>query len=77
MSDLLEVEKAMKKYGIRITLAENNPMRLPHLLGEEWESVHWYDSEQLRDDALQHMSQQLPNYRNGDSIAQVFTKIER
>ena len=74
---MVKVEPAMKKHGIRITLSENNPLRQPHLLGEEWESVHWYESERLRDDALQHMSQQLPNYRKGDNIAQVFTKIER
>lgn len=67
----------MKKYGIQIELTENNPMRLPHLLGEDWQSVHWYDTETERDEALAHMSQQLPNYRKGDDIAQVFTKIEQ
>ena len=66
----------MKKYGIRITLTENNPMRLPHLLGDDWESVHWYDSEEDRDSALADMSRQLPNYRDGDLTAQVFDKIE-
>ena len=67
----------MKKYGIRITLAETNPMRLPHLLGEDWESTHWYDSKEERDDALAAMSRQLPYYREGDNVAQVFSKIER
>lgn len=67
----------MKKHGIRITLAENNPMRLPHLLGEDWEATHWYDSEEERDSALAAMSRQLPYYREGDNVAQVFTKIER
>lgn len=67
----------MKKYGIRITLTKDNPMRLPHLLGEDWESLHWYDSEAERDKALAEMSQRLPNYREGDNLAQVFTRIER
>ena len=67
----------MAQYGIKITLTENNPMRLPHLLGEDWQSVHWFDTEQERDRALSEMSRQLPNYRTGDNIAQVFTKIER
>lgn len=67
----------MKKYGIRITLTENNPMRLPHLLGEDWQSLHWYGTEQERDKALADMSQQLPIYRKGDNIAQIFAKIER
>lgn len=66
----------MKKYGIRITLTENNPMRLPHLLGDDWESVHWYDSEEDRDRALADMSRHLPNYRDGDLTAQVFDKLE-
>lgn len=52
-------------------------MQLPHLLGEDWQSLHWYDTEQERDDALANMSQQLPIYRVGDNIAQVFAKIER
>ena len=52
-------------------------MRLPHLVGEDWESNHWYDTEQERDDALAAMSRQLPYYREGDNVAQVFTKIER
>lgn len=67
----------MKKFGIRITLTENNPMRLPHLLGDDWESLHWYATETERDRALAEMSRQLPNYREGDVAAQVFTKIER
>ena len=67
----------MKKYGIRITLTEENPMSLPHLLGDDWESVHWYDSENERETAMVHLSRRLPNYRRGDEIAQVFTRIER
>ena len=67
----------MKKHGIRITLAQNNPMRLSHLLGEDWESVHWYDTEAERETALEAMSRRLPNYRRGDDLAQVFTRIEQ
>ena len=67
----------MKRFGIRITLKEGNPMALPHLLGEDWESTHWYESEDERDRALADMSRQLPNYRKGDIAAQVFTKIQQ
>lgn len=66
----------MKKFGIRVTLTENNPMRLPHLLGEDWASTRWYETEQQRDAALIDMSRRLPNYREGDDPAQVLTKIE-
>ncbi len=66
----------MKRFGIRITLTDDNPMRLPHLLGDDWESLHWYDSEEERDRALAEMSKQLPNYRRGDTPAQVLSKID-
>jgi len=67
----------MKKHGIRITLTQDNPMRCPHLLGEDWESTHWYDTETERETALAAMSRRLPNYRRGDDLAQVFTRIEQ
>lgn len=67
----------MKKFGIRVTLTENNPMRLPHLLGEDWASTRWYETEQQRDAALIDMSRRLPNYREGDDPAQILTKIEQ
>lgn len=51
-------------------------MSLPHLLGEDWESVRWYDSEAERESALADLSRRLPNYRKGDEIAQVFTRID-
>lgn len=66
----------MKKYGIRITLAEGNPMSLPHLLGENWDSVRWYDTEAEREKAMVDLSRRLPNYRLGDELAQVFTRVE-
>ena len=66
----------MKKYGIRITLTEGNPMRLPHLLGDDWESVRWYETEAERESAMADLSRRLPNYRQGDEIAQVFTRID-
>ena len=67
----------MKKYGVRITLTEGNPLGLPHLLGENWESFRWYDTEAERDDALTEMDRLLPNCRRGDHPAQVLTKVER
>lgn len=66
----------MKKYGIRIKLDENNPMRAPHLLGEDWVSHRWYDNEERRDAMFEQMNRQLSIYRKGDSPAEVLTKIE-
>lgn len=66
-----------KKYGIRVTLTQDNPMRLPHLIGEDWEKLHWYDSEAERERALADMARRLPNYREGDDPAQVLTRIDQ
>ena len=51
-------------------------MSMPHLLGEDWESVRWFDTEADRESAIVDLSRQLPNYRKGDEIAQVFSRIE-
>lgn len=65
-----------KRYGIRITLSKNNPMRLPHLLGEDWELCKWFETETERDRVYQHMRSQVPYNRLGDEPAQILTKIE-
>ena len=51
-------------------------MRMPHLLGESWSAVRWYDSAEQRDRALREMRDRMPNYRQGDTPAQVLTRIE-
>ena len=67
----------MKKYGIRMTLPEGDPMRLPHLLGENWETFRWYESEQERDSVLADMQAKHPYYRTGDFASLVYYKAER
>lgn len=66
-----------KRYGIRITLTEDNPMRAPHLLGEDWEAYRWYDDPRTRDRALEAMRTRLPNYRLGDAPSQIVEPVER
>lgn len=75
MDDTEHVDK--KRFGIRITLREDDPMGLPHLLGEDWEAFRWYATEQERDRAFEEIQEQLPNYRVGDYPSQVLTKVER
>lgn len=65
-----------RKYGIRITLTQENPMRAEHLLGNDWESVRWYDSAAARDEAYDDVTRHMPNYRRGDHTAQVVERIE-
>ena len=42
----------MKRFGIRITLPEGDPMGKSHLLGEDWESFRWYETEEQREHGL-------------------------
>jgi hypothetical protein len=70
-------DTAAKRYGIRITLTEDNPMRRAHLLGDDWETFHWFSSAEERDEAYADMTRHLPNYRKGDTVGQVFEKIEQ
>ena len=67
----------MKKYGIKITLPEGDPMRAEHLLGPDWEGFRWYDNADERDDAFRDMNEQLLWYRRGDRPSQIVEKIER
>lgn len=66
-----------KQYGIRITMPPTDPMRAPHLLGEDWEALRWYDSEEERDAAFEDMNRRIEYYRNGDSPSRILSKIER
>lgn len=66
-----------KKYGIRGSLPENDPMRKAHLLGDDWEWQRWYASEEERDAEFEAMQQKHPYYRIGDYASQKLSKIER
>jgi hypothetical protein len=67
----------MKRFGIRITLPENDPMAKPHLLGVQWESFRWYDHEADRDLAMEEMRERHLYSRTGDAPKLVLSKIER
>lgn len=69
--------RTKKRYGIRITLTEDNPMRAPHLLGDDWEAYRWYDDPETRDRAMRDMGARLPNYRLGDAPSQIVEPVER
>lgn len=66
----------MSRFGIRVTIPANDPMSAPHLLGEHWESVRWYDTEAARDHAFAEMQRQPGYYRRGDSPSVILEKIE-
>lgn len=66
-----------KRYGIRCTLPSDDPMSAPHLLGPDWESFRWYDSEQERDEAMEEFSREHLYSRKGDKPSVIYTKINR
>lgn len=67
----------MKRYGIRITLRQNDPMRAPHLLGENWESFRWYDSADERDRAMAEMQRHLPYYLDDEQTSQILKSVKK
>lgn len=64
-----------RNYGIRVTLPAGDTLR--HVLGDDWERLHWYATEQERDDAFDKMSARHGYYRTTDSPTQVLEKISR
>lgn len=67
----------MKQFGIRVTMPPGDPMRAPHLLGEDWEAFRWFDTEEERDLTFEDMNGRVIYYRNGDSPSQILEKVER
>jgi hypothetical protein len=66
-----------KKFGIKGSLPESDPMRSSHLLGSDWEWYRWYETETERDQVFQDMISKHPYYRIGDYPSQILNKIER
>lgn len=62
-------------YGIRISLADADPMR--KLLGDDWEQHHWFETARERDRRLQALTDQFVYYRKGDKPQLVCEKVER
>lgn len=67
----------MKRHGIRATLALDHPRRQPHLLGDDWEGLYWYDTPEKRDQAFKEMQREHAYSRRGDVPRMVLEKIDR
>ena len=64
-----------RNFGIRVTLPAGDTMR--NVLGDDWERLHWYATEEERDAAFDSMAIRHGYYRNTDSPTQVLEKISR
>lgn len=65
-----------KLFGIRVELPENDPMRAPHLLGDDWSGARWYETAEARDEAFIAMEQQPGYYRKGDKPSMRLIKVD-
>ncbi|HXH04175.1 MAG TPA: hypothetical protein VNN09_12785 [Candidatus Competibacteraceae bacterium] len=77
MKPLSAPETTAMKYGVRMTLPEGDPMRAPHLLGPNWESVRWFASEAEREAFIRAMTGKFDYYRIGDKPSLVVERIEQ
>lgn len=66
---------AERRFGIRVTLPAGDPLQ--RLVGDDWETQHWYASEAERDRAFDKMAERHGYYRETDSPTQVLEKIVR
>lgn len=64
-----------RPFGIRVTLPATDTLR--KVLGDNWERLHWYASEQDRDEAFEKMATRHGYYRTTDSPTQILEKIRR
>ncbi len=72
-----DTPKPKRRYGIRVTLPPDSTLLAPHLLGPNWESFRWFETREARDRAFEEMRRQPSNYRKGDTVQQILSKVDR
>lgn len=70
-------QQAMKRFGIRKTLAPDHPRRQSHLLGDDWEAYEWYETKRARDQAYDEWKREHLYSRRGDVPRLVLEKVDR
>jgi len=70
-----EQADAERKFGIRVSLPSGDTFS--RMLGDDWETLHWYRSEEERDRAYTKMAVRHGYYRKTDSPTQVLEKLIR
>lgn len=67
----------MKRFGIRMTLPPQDPMRAAHLLGDDWEGFRWFETQAKRDAALERLQREDVYYRRGDRQSVTLEAVDR
>lgn len=71
----LPPEPATLRYGIRVTMPPNDPLR--RVLGHDWHAEHWFATREERDEMLQDMASRHAFSRIGDAPSIRLESIER
>ena len=66
-----------KRFGVKVELPVSDPLRMPHLLGDDWEGVRWFATTEERDVAMANILKQPGNYRKGDKPSICVSAIDR
>ena len=64
-----------KKFGITVSLPPADTFA--KVIGDDWECVHWYETEVERDQAYDDMARRHEYSRNTDLPTQILQKIHR
>lgn len=64
-----------RRFGIRVSLPARDTLR--NILGDDWERLHWFATEDERDTAFKEMATRHGYYRKTDTPTQVLEKIVR
>ncbi len=75
--NLVEPEQANaeRKFGIRVSLPPGDTFS--RIRGNDWDTLHWYRSEEERDAAFEEMAVRHGYCRETDSPSQVLEKLVR
>ena len=68
-------ETEEKRYGIRVSLAGNDPFR--RLLADDWETFHWFAAVDERNAALADMRRRDEFSRMGDAPTVQYEPVEK
>ena len=71
----LPPEPATQRFGIRVTMPVNDPLR--RVLGDDWHKEHWFATRDERDEALRDMASRHAFSRIGDTPSIRLDAIER
>ena len=68
-------EPAALRYGIRVTMPPNDPLR--RLLGNDWQKEHWFVTREERDETLRDMASRHAFSRIGETPSIRLESLER